>query len=201
MSREAPIKALCEAGDISAATTRALQLYGGEVFGLLVALHRNEQDASDVFSAWSERLWQSMDGFGWECSLRTWSYMLARQASSRFRREGRRHDDGRIGLSEAISNVAAEVRSATATYLRTETKDEIARLRESLPDDDQMLLILRVDRGLEWDEVTRVFLGDDADDAASHKRESARLRKRFQLVKERLLELGRARGLTASRDS
>ena len=44
--------------------------------------------------------------------------------------------------------------------------------------------------------IARVFLeGDDAPSDEDTKRESARLRKRFQLVKERLLTMGRERGL------
>jgi hypothetical protein len=47
-----------------------------------------------------------------------------------------------------------------------------------------------------WTEIARVVLGAEGDvDAAALKRESARVRKRFQLVKERLRELALARGL------
>jgi RNA polymerase sigma-70 factor (ECF subfamily) len=61
-----------------------------------------------------------------------------------------------------------------------------------------MLLVLRVDRRLDWNELARV-LGEAGHDACvdpvSLARESARLRKRFQLVKNKLRELARREGL------
>ena len=63
---------------------------------------------------------------------------------------------------------------------------------------DRALLVLRVDRGLSWNDLARVLNedGEPLDDAAL-KRESARLRKRFQLLKRELLELGRAAGVVS----
>jgi RNA polymerase sigma-70 factor (ECF subfamily) len=63
-----------------------------------------------------------------------------------------------------------------------------------------MLLVLRVDRNLEWNDLARVLAeGDDgtaplAD--ADVTREAARLRKRFQLLKEKLREMAKREGLT-----
>jgi RNA polymerase sigma-70 factor (ECF subfamily) len=80
--------------------------------------------------------------------------------------------------------------------LRTETKSKLVELRQRLPDDDQLLLILRIDRHLSWEELARVFLEEREDASAEAlKRESARLRKRFQLVKERLRALAVEHGL------
>ncbi len=51
-----------------------------------------------------------------------------------------------------------------------------------------MLLILRVDRNLAWDEIALVMADEpETLDKEGRKRESARLRKRFQLIKERLV--------------
>ena len=59
-----------------------------------------------------------------------------------------------------------------------------------------MLLILRVDRRLEWVEIARVLAGDDGlVDDTSLKREAARLRKRFQIVKDRLRDMAKREGL------
>jgi RNA polymerase sigma-70 factor, ECF subfamily len=96
-----------------------------------------------------------------------------------------------------IEEIAAAVRSETATHLRTETKSRIARLRESLSEQDRMLLTLRVDRQLEWNELARVLHdGGEAElEGEALRRASARLRKRFQDVKEKLAELARREGL------
>jgi len=45
-----------------------------------------------------------------------------------------------------------------------------------------------------WTEIAYVFLDEDLD-AATLARESARLRKRFQITRARLLDLWRRRGL------
>jgi RNA polymerase sigma-70 factor (ECF subfamily) len=59
---------------------------------------------------------------------------------------------------------------------------------------------LRVDRGLEWKELARIMLGDEATITGPLlERESRRLRKRFQHVKERLVAAGRRQGLIGAR--
>ena len=67
--------------------------------------------------------------------------------------------------------------------------DRLREIRQTLPPEDQMLLVLRIERELDWKDLCRVMnpeaeLGDD-----ELTRESARLRKRFQGVKERLRQL------------
>jgi RNA polymerase sigma-70 factor (ECF subfamily) len=79
--------------------------------------------------------------------------------------------------------------------LRTEAKSALARLRDELSPEDKMLLILRVDRGLAWDDLARVSLAVENPHPSDLQRESARLRKRFQLVKARLRERAKATGL------
>src|SRR5688500_14272130 len=184
-------------GDHRAAATQALRSYGPEILGLLVALHRDRDEASDAFSIFAEKLWSTLPRFEWRCSMRTWAYMLARRVSRDLRRGESRKYRKQVALSDAaVSRVAADVRTKTLTILRTETKSAVRALRESLPEEDQLLLVLRVDRDLEWNDLARVFLEEmDAEpDADALKREAARLRKRFQLVKEKLVEMGRARG-------
>jgi RNA polymerase sigma-70 factor (ECF subfamily) len=185
---EREVRRLCDAGDLNGAAT-----------AVLCALHRDEADAADVFSAFSEALWKGLPGFAWQCALRTWAYTLARHASYRFLRGTRQIRKG-VPLSDASigEKLAQEVRTATRSYLRTETKDRFAELRESLEPDDQLLLVLRVDRGLEWNELVRVLAETEDFDDATLLREAARLRKRFQLLKERLVKLAKASGLKPS---
>jgi RNA polymerase sigma-70 factor, ECF subfamily len=192
VSGEADIKRLFDRRDFAGATTAALRLYGPEILGLLCSMHRDEDEAGDAFSQFAERLWTSMERFEWKCSMRTWAYVLARRASHDVRRAEHRHEKRGVSLSaaEGLDALVAKVRTATLTILRTETKTALQKLREELPDEDQLLLVLRVDRQLAWDDLARVFDSD-----ADPKKESARLRKRFQLVKEKLFALGKERGL------
>lgn len=200
--RESAIRALCESGDMDRAATLALRLYGAEILGFLLALTRGDEDrAGDAFSAFSEQLWQGLRGFAWASSLRTWAYAVARRAFLAQDRAARRWARRRVPLPSCpeLEEVAAQIRTATLSYLRTERRRQIEELRESLPEEDQTLLILRVDRDLPWQDLARIFLGEEAATPEALTRESARLRKRFQLVKRRLLELGRERGLFPER--
>ena len=194
LEREAREK--CQAGDVAGATGAALKGYGPELYGFLCALERDEDLASDAFAQMSEDVWRGLGTFGWDCSLRTWMYTLARNASHRLHRNKKRMQ---VPLSQApeLAALAQEVRSKTQTFMRSEAKDKLARIRATLQPEDEALLVLRVDRKLEWTELARVLTGELDDEAL--KRESARLRKRFQLVKDKLLELGRKAGLVGEK--
>lgn len=55
-----------------------------------------------------------------------------------------------LSAAPDLADAAEAVRTRTAEYLRTEVKDRIAKLRDSLDPEDRTLLILRVDRKLGW---------------------------------------------------
>jgi len=195
---EQEIRHLCGLGHMEAAATGALRGYGPQIFGLLVALHRDEEEAADVFSAFSEDLWRGLARFEWSCSFRTWAYTLARNASSRHKKHANRRARRDMPLSghPALSAVEQQVRTETLPFLRTDAKRKMAALRQALSDEDQLLLILRVDKQLSWEDLARVMLGSSEPQAADAlKKEAARLRKRFQLVKERLIDRSRREGL------
>jgi RNA polymerase sigma-70 factor (ECF subfamily) len=201
---EKDLRSRWEAQDYGAVATEAIRAYGPEIFGFLVALHRDQGDASDVFSTFTENLWKGLPKFGWQCTLRAWAYTIARNASHRFRRDEKRHVRGRAPLtgSSAVDEVAVKVRTETVEYLKTEQKDRFSALRESLPEEDQMLLILRVDRRLSWDELARI-MGEKSEKEEEEEdvaKESARLRKRFQLVKEKLRAMGEKAGLIPKKE-
>jgi RNA polymerase sigma-70 factor, ECF subfamily len=185
------------AGEVDAATTVALRGYGPEVLGFLAAVAKNEADARDAFSEFSEDLWRGIKGFAGNSSLRTWAYTIARRALWRIMNDPRRRPERNVPLDDAgvASKVAAEVRETTMTHLRTEVKDGFAQLRAQLPADEQTLLILRVDRDLPWRDIASVMHDGDALDGAALEREAAALRKRFERVKVRLRELSEKAGL------
>lgn len=198
MSLEETIRAAHARRDFDGATTATLRAYGPEIFSLLLAMHRDRTQADEAFSVFAERLWTTMGRFEWACSMRTWAYLLARRAARDVRRSARPRAQRHVALSEtsAIGALVAQVRTQTASIYAQENRDAIAKLRDELPEEDQLLLVLRVDRGLEWQDLARVFLeGEETPSEEDVKRESARLRKRFQLVKERLLAMGTERGL------
>lgn len=195
---ESAIRASWEAGDMGTAVAATLRLHGAEVFGFLVALHKDADEADDAFSLFAEHLWRTFPSFEWRCSVRTWSYLLARNASVGVRRKEARHARRAVplaGLAE-VDELAARIRTETLSVLRTEKQSAFQRMRDELPEEDRMLLVLRVDRRLPWRDVATVIVGagDHVEDEVLS-RQASRLRKRFQLVRERLQALGKERGL------
>jgi RNA polymerase sigma-70 factor, ECF subfamily len=195
---EAEIRAAFERGDLAAVATLTIERYGPELFGFLAASLRDVNDAEEVFSRFAEAFWLSLPRFGWRCSARTWAYKIARRAAGHYRR-AERYPGRAVPLSQAsgLSNAVARVRTITAAHQQTAVKDRFQQLRESLPEEDQSVLVLRVDRGLSWLELAEVMLEEDgaATSGEDLAREAQRLRKRYQLAKERLRQLARAEGL------
>jgi RNA polymerase sigma-70 factor (ECF subfamily) len=100
-----------------------------------------------------------------------------------------------------VSELAAAVRTETQRLLLTGEHQRLAALRDRLPADDRALLILRVNERMEWKDIALVM--SDGSSVASPRalaREAARLRKRFQLVRERLRSLAIAEGLLDAAD-
>jgi RNA polymerase sigma-70 factor (ECF subfamily) len=195
---EQGIRSAWQSGDLSGAITLALRGYGPEILGVLTAVSKSEEDAREAFAQFSEDLWKGIAGFEWRSSFRTWAYGIAHNASLRTRSGKHRRVGRNVPLSETsiVSELAVEVRDRTLPYLRTEVKDEFTRLRESLEPDDQLLLILRVDKQMSWDEIAGIVSDDTARaNEAALRKKSAQLRKRFQILKEHIRERARAMGL------
>ena len=184
------VRSLLAAGDTSGAATLVLRELGPEVLGFLSGV-LGDADADEVYSALGERLWKSLKGFEGRCSLRTWTYVLARREITRFRKGMRRHAEGRVPLSE-LKDVLAVPKSRSRSALATHKQRQLTALRDELPIEDRTLLILRVDRKLSFDEIALAFAeAPETVTEVDRRREAARLRKRFQLVKQRLVARAR----------
>jgi RNA polymerase sigma-70 factor, ECF subfamily len=205
---EAAITARLAAGDAAGAVTLALRTYGSEVYAYLRALHRDAGEADEVFSLFAEALWTTLPVRELRASHRTWAYAIARRTSLGYRRTARRRAARFAPWPETsgVAEVAAAVRTATALHLQTAPRSRFAELRASLPEEDQTLLMLRVDRGLAWNDLAEVLAEHDAEgtehapSAEVIRKESARLRKRFQVLKEKLQEMAREAGLVPRDD-
>ncbi len=189
---EARIREAATGNNWRAAAAGVFEGYGDEILGYLVAVMRSETDAEDAFSMFCESVCMALPQFRWESTARTWAYSLARNAAYRLRRDPHRRRV--IPLADQhLEEIAAQLRSRTASYLRTEMRDKIAKLRASLDPDDQTLLILRLSRGLTWREIARVLAaeGESSTDAALDKL-TASLRKRFERLKAEIKERARS---------
>jgi RNA polymerase sigma-70 factor (ECF subfamily) len=182
------VRGLREAGDLAGAATLAIKSLGPEILGYLSALLHDAGQASEVFSQFCEDLWRGLGAFRFESSLRTWSYKLARHAALRHRRDPFRRRGERFETTQA-SVVAGSV--VASTVIRKEWRaQQLARLRQGLDEDEQTLLILRVDRGLSWGEVADAMTEEDG-----ARPEEAALRKRFERLKEKLARAAKEEGL------
>jgi RNA polymerase sigma-70 factor (ECF subfamily) len=186
---ERAIRALCQAGSHGEATTAALRRYGVELLGFLRAVAGDHDLAAEAFAEMGEDVWKGLPRFRWESSLRSWMYALARNALAQLRRDPRRRVERNLPLSIA-PEMAALVRTVTRDIQRTEVKDEFRVLREQLDPEEHELLLLRLDRGLNWKDIAQILGGEGELDARA-----AALRKRFERAKQRLKKLAIEHGL------
>lgn len=187
---EATLRQRHDAGDLVGAATLAIEAYGPEILGFLAATLGPAVEVDEVFSGFAEALWRALPRFRGDSSFRTWAYAIARRTALRAYRRARSHLRRLPCDSSAIAAAVERVRSTTAPYLRTSVKDDLGRLRAGLDDDEQALLILRVDRRLSWREIAQIFASDTAEALADDelRRQAAALRKRFERLKTRLSE-------------
>ncbi len=176
------IRMLAEAGRLSEAATAVLERHGPGVLGYLHAIAASASESEELFSEVCERLWTRLPTFAWTGSIRTWMYVTARNLLVDTRRKQKRRPA--VPLSRA-PELAAVVRTSTAVYRKTNVKDALSRLRAELDPEDRTLLILRVDRQMAWQDVAEVIAGPEAS-ADDRKRAAARLRKRFERLKDRI---------------
>lgn len=177
---DAELRRLLRADRFMEATTLVLRSLGPEILGFLSGVLGNV-DGDEVFAAFSESLWRSLPSYRSQCGIRTWAYMLARQQIARHRKGARGHR-AQVRISE-LADVLQDVRRTYTTRHAT-----LTRLRNELSIEDRELLILRIDRELSFDEIALLFVEDPSTaDEQALRREAARLRKRFQLIKDQLM--------------
>ena len=188
MALDDEVARLREAGATDQAATVAIRALGPEILGYLNALLHDSSEASEVFSQWAEDVWKGLPGFRAQASLRTWVYRLARHAALRHRRDPFRRRGEHFRTTQA-SAVAGSI--VASTVIRQEWRaQQLARLRQTLEEDEQTLLILRVDRGLSWGEVAEVLAGEEGE-----RPDEAALRKRFERLKDKLARAAKEEGL------
>jgi RNA polymerase sigma-70 factor, ECF subfamily len=189
---EAKVRALLEAQQLEQAAVLVVRTYGPEILGFLGAQLRSDQHADDVFAMFAEDLWKALPGLTLHTSMRAYAYALARNAAHRYVSRQLKPARRGVPLSQAaaLEGAVAEARTGTAPYVATGNKRKLEALRERLSQDEQALLTLRVDRGMTFAEIAEVL-----EEPGLEPKRSARLRKRFELVKEKLRVLAVAEGL------
>jgi RNA polymerase sigma-70 factor (ECF subfamily) len=196
---EHQVRSALEAQDPRTAATRALENFGPEVLRFLSARLADRAQTEQAYLQFSEDVWVGLPAFRWETSLRTWMFVLARTAATRVHRKRRREVELPPGFA-GYAQLHEHVKSTTARYLRMDIKDRMREIRQRLDEDDQTLLILRIDRKLDWNALA-VVMNEVASDAQAPDLERAvgRVQTRFQTAKKRLRDLAEAEGLVPRR--
>lgn len=173
-----------------------LEHHGRSIFFFLSDRFANREDAREAYSRFVEDFWRGLPKFEGRASLRSWAFALARSAALHHGREVRRRmqRDRALPSESQLPARAESVRKETDPYRRSEIQERLRELRKQLSEEDQTLLVLRVDQRLSWSELVTVFHRDVTDEAA-RRREAARLRQQFQRVKQRLRRMAEHEGL------
>jgi RNA polymerase sigma-70 factor, ECF subfamily len=180
------VLAALAAGDEAGAAEAALRDHGPAVLRYLRSLLRDQDEADDAFSMFSEQVWKRIGTFRGKGGFEVWLFRVAFREALRLREEGWRRKRRGLPTTEA-GKIAAEVRR-TASVSREQRLDVLDRLRASLSFEDQHLLVLRVDHGLSFRDIAATLDEGGALDEAT-------ARKRFERSKARLARLAKDEGL------
>ncbi len=175
-------------GDLRGGVGRVMEELGPTVHGLLCTIFRRDPAAAEeAFSRFAENLWRSAATYRGEGPLKAWVYAIARNAALSIQRDGWRRFGERLRTEECERLAeAARTRSALRLERRSSALDA---LRDTLELDEQLLLTLRLDEALPWDQVALVM------SSPTRPVEPAALRKRFERIKVRLAGEAHRRGL------
>lgn len=193
---EARIRAAWERGGYSEAAGLIVELYGSGILSFICDRVGSVSTAEEVFSDFTEKVLEGVPSLRWTGTARGWAYRVARNAAADYFRDPDRKPQRRLTLSNPhVAGIADQVRATTALHLRTDVKNRFRELRLRLPEEDQIVLVLRLDKSLSWEEIAGVTLAEGLPAPAALKAEAGRLRQRYKRVKDRLKQMAIVEGL------
>ena len=113
-----------------------------------------EADAQDAFSRTIQDLWKSLRRFDGRCSVRTWCYMLARHAAIKVRAKKTSQHEVLVSQVPSMIGVVSHVWNTTRRG-QAAVADVYTQIRNELDEEDQILLVLRVDKDLAWRDIAQ----------------------------------------------
>ncbi len=163
--------------------TSLLREHGAEIFGFLARAH-GSGEAEEIYGLFVEAVLRSSASYRGDASPRTWGYLLARSAA---RRHARRRARARALFTPIAHHPSALERPVTGPEREAIAGSEVACLDRSLSPEERELLVLRLGRGFRFSEIA-IILGEVEDGAPGQERvrAEARVRKRFQELRDRL---------------
>ncbi len=185
---DALASALLAAGKTRAAAEELIRVHGSRMQRYLLSVLRDPDAADDAYSVWCEWVLNGIPGYRRDAPLRTWAYGVAHNAARRVRDDAVRRR--RCSLSRAGASGAAAGPPSSSLRHRERAARVLEAIRARLSLDDQGLLALRVDHGLEWESVAAIL----SPAPGARPTTAAALRKRFARLTDRIRRLAREAG-------
>jgi len=186
-STEEQIAAHLARADVDRAATETIRAYGPEILRYALSLCRDRADADDVFAEFCARVWKALPTFRGATTVRAFAYRIVRNAAADFYSDGYRRR--RATLSSGLaSRLARSVATSSKAALERDAA-RLAKIRSLFKEEEETLLLLRIDRGLSWEEIGEVLTADGRAPTP------VALRKRFERLKSKIARQAREAGL------
>lgn len=179
---------LLAAGKLRAAAEELIRVHGARMQRYLLSVLRDQDAAGDAYSVWCEWVLKGIPGYRGDAPIRTWAYGVAHNAARRVRDDAFRRR--RCSLSRVGASRAAAGAPSSSLRHRERAARVLEAIRARLSLDDQGLLALRVDHGLEWESVAAILSPAPGERPTT----ATALRKRFERLKDRIRRLAREAG-------
>jgi RNA polymerase sigma-70 factor (ECF subfamily) len=180
---DSQILASCQQENYDAATRLILIGYRRGVCSYLSVRARDRTCAEEAFSLFLEDVWRGLPGFRFQCKVQAWVFTVARNALCRQMKARWRWGSRHISLESQEEWLEARQIADDACVVAV----RLWPLLATLPPHDRSLLGKRLALSMAWKEIALERLSAQGHaDEMSLERESARLRKRYQLLVERL---------------
>lgn len=153
----------CVDSKIELTFEEVFERYSSMVFGLVLHILGDREEAQDVSQEVFLTIYQKIDTFRGESSLKTWIYCIAvHRAANRFRWWNRLRRRGTVSLEEHLSksperelfcSLRSSILSPEDALLIQEEHAEIERLLLELPMQQRVAVIMRDMEGLSYEEI------------------------------------------------
>lgn len=182
---EDEIMELVDSGEFERATETVIDAYGSELYNYIRKLCGDPHLADDAFQSFSIDLWEGLESFEGRSSIETWAYTVARNAAYQLMRKQGRKKERPLYTDEQRRLAERWTRSATKNWEKTEAKHWLWEIVEEFGSEARELFVLRIGNQKSWREIAEIVEDDDLE-GKELSRASARLRKRYQRLKEKL---------------
>src|SRR6202163_2870516 len=149
-----------QAGD-DAAFNQVILAYRKRIMGTIAVLSGSREDVEDVAQEVFLRLYYSLDQLRTPEVFEPWLYRLTVNASYDYLRKQRRRNESRMSdLSEQqvmMADAAAGGKSSSEEQRRSQVRELVHSLLESVSEEDRILLMLKEVEGLSLKELEKIY--------------------------------------------